>query len=95
VPDIVTELATFGIQAMVTDAMGDAKEAHEEYNITLTPLDKFQNLDAIILAVSHKEYVSNPTGIFERVRDGGVVIDVKSAIPPTLKPPRGIKLWSL
>ena len=40
------------------------------------------------------EYVRNIDGIFARVRDGGVVIDVKSAMT-RYKPPRGIRLWSL
>jgi hypothetical protein len=53
------------------------------------------NLDAIILAVAHREYIANVSAIFERVRDHGVVIDVKSALPRDTKPPRGIRLWSL
>ena len=63
------------------------------YKIALTSLDRLTGLDAIILAVAHKEYISNLDAIFARVRDGGVVIDVKSAI--MIKPPRGIRLWSL
>ncbi len=94
IPDIVAELATFGIEAMVHDPLGDPREAHEEYKIELTPLDKLVGLDAAILAVAHREYIGNPAAIYERVRDGGVVIDVKSALPTT-KPPRGIRLWSL
>jgi UDP-N-acetyl-D-galactosamine dehydrogenase len=94
IPDIVAELKTFGIDAMVHDPLGDPREAHEEYKIDLTPLEQLTNLDAAILAVAHKEYIANPAAIYERVRDGGVVIDVKSALPVT-KPPRGIRLWSL
>jgi len=93
IPDIVAELAQYGIDAMVHDPLGDAREAHEEYKIELTPLEKLTGLDAIILAVAHNEYINNVEGIFARVRDGGVVIDVKSAI--RAKPPRGIRLWSL
>ncbi len=95
IPDIVAELATFGIEAMVHDPLGDPHEAHEEYQIALTPLDQLMNLDAIILAVAHREYLANVGAIFERVRDHGVVIDVKSALPAATKPPRGIRLWSL
>jgi UDP-N-acetyl-D-galactosamine dehydrogenase len=95
IPDIVHELATFGIDAMVHDPMGDPREAFEEYKIEITPLDKLVALDAAILAVAHDEYVANIGSLFERVRDGGVVIDVKSAFPATTKPPRGIRLWSL
>ena len=63
IPDITKELATFGVDAMVHDPMGDPREAHEEYKIELTPLDKFKDLDALILAVSHKEYLDNLPGI--------------------------------
>jgi UDP-N-acetyl-D-galactosamine dehydrogenase len=94
IPDIVAELATFGIEAMVHDPLGDPREAHEEYKIALAPLEQLTNLDAAILAVAHREYVASPGAIYDRVRDGGIVIDVKSALPTT-KPPRGIRLWSL
>ena len=93
IPDIVTELAQYGIEAKVHDPLGDPREALEEYKLEITPLDKLTGLDAVILAVAHREYVNNLEGIFARVRDGGVVIDVKSAI--NVKPPRGIRLWSL
>ena len=95
IPDIVAELAQYGIDAMVHDPMGDPREAFEEYKIEITPLEKFQQLDALILAVAHKEYIANPASIYERVKDGGAVIDVKSALSATVKPPRGIRLWSL
>ena len=93
IPDIVRELTQFGIDAMVHDPLGDAREAHEEYKIELASLDKFTGLDAVILAVAHTEYLRDMDSIYARVRDGGVVIDVKSAIK--VKPPRGIRLWSL
>jgi UDP-N-acetyl-D-glucosamine/UDP-N-acetyl-D-galactosamine dehydrogenase len=93
IPDIVQEFKQYGIEAMVHDPMGDPKEAHEEYKIDITSLDRFTGLDAVVLAVSHDEYVKDMDSIFARVRDGGVVIDVKSVIK--VKPPRGIRLWSL
>jgi UDP-N-acetyl-D-galactosamine dehydrogenase len=95
IPDIIAELATFGITALVHDPMGDPHEAYEEYKVKITPLDQLTQLDALIFAVAHRDYVANIGAIFERVRDHGVVIDVKSAVPVSIKPPRGIKLWSL
>ena len=94
IPDIIAELKTYGIDAMVHDPMGDPKEAFEEYKVEITPLEKFQQLDALILAVAHKDYLENPASLYERVKDGGAVIDVKSVLG-TAKPPRGIRLWSL
>jgi UDP-N-acetyl-D-galactosamine dehydrogenase len=93
IPDIVAELAQYGIDAMVHDPLGDPHEAQEEYKIEITPLEKLTGLDAIILAVAHNEYVSNIDAVFARVRDGGVVIDVKSIVK--VKPPRGIRMWCL
>jgi UDP-N-acetyl-D-galactosamine dehydrogenase len=95
IPDIVAELATFGIQAMVHDPLGNADEAYHEYKIRLTAIDQLVDLDAVILAVAHKAYLGNAGSIYERVRDNGVVIDVKSVLPAHVKPPRGIQLWSL
>jgi UDP-N-acetyl-D-galactosamine dehydrogenase len=95
IPDIVAELATFGIQALVHDPMGNPEEAYHEYKIRITPLEQLVQLDALILAVAHRDYLSNIGSIFERVRDNGVLIDVKSALPASTVPPRGIRLWSL
>src|SRR4029079_1883587 len=89
IPDIVAELATFGVEAMVHDPLGAPRDAHEEYKIELVPLERLVNLDAIILAVAHREYIADVAAIFGRVRDNGVVIDVKSAMPAATKPPRG------
>ena len=94
IPDIIKELAEYGIEAIVHDPMGDPKEAHHEYGVHITPLEKFQGLDALILAVSHKDYMKDVDAIYARVRDGGVVIDVKSVLP-VKQPPRGIRQWSL
>jgi UDP-N-acetyl-D-glucosamine/UDP-N-acetyl-D-galactosamine dehydrogenase len=94
IPDIVAELAQFGIDAIVHDPLGDPREAQEEYKISLAPLDRFTGLDALILAVAHREYISNIDAIYARVRDGGCVVDVKSALP-VRQPPRGIRQWSL
>src|SRR3954470_6159177 len=94
IPDIIKELAEYGIEAIVHDPMGDPKEAHHEYGVHITPLEKFQGLDALILAVSHRDYLKDIDAIYARVRDGGVVIDVKSVLP-VKQPPRGIRQWSL
>jgi UDP-N-acetyl-D-glucosamine/UDP-N-acetyl-D-galactosamine dehydrogenase len=82
VPDILKELEGFGIKAIIHDAHGDPEEAHEEYGIELTTnLESFSELDALILAVPHKEYLSQGTEkIATRVKPNGVIIDVKSVL---------------
>ena len=95
IPDIIAELKQYGIEAMVHDPMGDPHEAFEEYKVEITPLEKLQNLDAVIFAVSHQQYLADiDANVYARVRDGGVVIDVKSVLKPG-SAPRGIRHWSL
>jgi UDP-N-acetyl-D-galactosamine dehydrogenase len=95
VPDILTELRQFGIDAIIHDPLANAPEAVHEYDIKLSPLDQFKALDGMIFAVSHKQYVEMGTPkLCEFIRDGGVLCDVKSALEPA-KVGRGIHYWSL
>jgi UDP-N-acetyl-D-galactosamine dehydrogenase len=94
IPDIVKELAEYGITAMVHDAMGDAAEAKHEYGIDLVPLEQFTDLDALFLAVSHEAYLKDAKGLQARIKPGGVFIDVKSVMHPS-QMTRGIRYWSL
>ncbi len=94
IPDIVKELSEYGITAMVHDPLGDSAEAKHEYGITLSKLEEFHDLDVLIWAVSHQEYLDQKTDLLSRVKDGGVVIDVKSALDPKSMD-RGLRYWSL
>jgi UDP-N-acetyl-D-galactosamine dehydrogenase len=95
VPDIVSELGQFGITPLVHDPLAVPHEAKEEYGLTLSALDELEGLDALILAVSHAEYLAAGTeALARRVRDGGVVVDVKSALAPAKVRP-SVHYWSL
>jgi len=94
IPDIVAELRQYGIAPMVHDPLGDPEEARHEYGIELTSLDQLTELDAVIVAVGHQAYLDDVDGMLGRVKDGGVVIDVKSVL---VRHPmaRGLRYWSL
>ncbi len=95
VPDIVKELAQFGIEAQVHDPLAAPPEAKHEYGIDLAPLDAMDRLDALVVAVSHEAYRTLGTeALTRRVRDGGVVVDVKSMLEPA-KVRSGLHYWSL
>jgi UDP-N-acetyl-D-galactosamine dehydrogenase len=95
VPGILSELKQFGIDAIIHDPVANAEEATHEYGLTLTPLDQFRSLDALVLAVSHKKYLElGPKKILSSIKDGGIFIDVKSALHPS-QMERGIRYWSL
>jgi UDP-N-acetyl-D-glucosamine/UDP-N-acetyl-D-galactosamine dehydrogenase len=98
VPDILKELSSFGIQALVADPSANPKEVEHEYGLTLSPLADLRDLDALIIAVAHKEYRTN-FDFFARLRAGagiagGVVVDVKGLLSPAAVPD-GIAYWSL
>ena len=94
VPDILAELAEFGITPQISDPHADAAEALHEYGITLAPLDQMRDLDALILAVDHAEFAAEGAGLAAWVRPGGVLIDVKSALDRAALPDH-ITYWSL
>jgi UDP-N-acetyl-D-galactosamine dehydrogenase len=95
VPDILSELSEFGIEALVHDPLADPREASEEYGVELVGREELRDLDALILAVNHRAFREMPIGeLVSGLKEGGVLIDVKSALDPTLLP-QHLKYWSL
>ena len=95
VPDIVRELREFGVEPAVHDALGDADEALAEHGVSLCGFHDIDALDALVLAVPHRDYLEMPRHeLLARVRDGGAVVDVKSALSPGDVRP-GQHYWSL
>ncbi len=96
VPDIVNELKEFGVQPMLYDPFADAAETDHEYGLSLNALSDMTQLDAMILAVSHKQFVDQPlSDLLSRVKKGGVVVDVKSALKPEAVQALGFHYWCL
>jgi UDP-N-acetyl-D-galactosamine dehydrogenase len=95
VPDLLAELRTYGIEALIHDPLGDPREAQAQYRLKLSPLDTYRELDALILAVNHGAYAAlGPQTLVGFVRDGGVFVDVKSALSAA-QMERGIQYFSL
>jgi UDP-N-acetyl-D-galactosamine dehydrogenase len=95
VPDIIATLGEYGVRPDVHDPLASPAEALEEYGITLVPFEKLSNLDGLVLAVPHQAYMDPPIDrLTSLVRDGGVLVDVKSVVAPD--PSRtNITVWSL
>jgi UDP-N-acetyl-D-galactosamine dehydrogenase len=95
VPDIIAELAQFGVKALVCDPMADPKETLHEYGLHLAPLAEFEGLDALILAVNHAEFLSlGVEDLIRRLNAPAVFIDVKSCFDPGEFADR-VTYWSL
>lgn len=94
VPDIYQELRQFGIESFVCDPLASPERVEHEYGIRLTPLESLKSLDAIVLAVPHTDFLEKLPTILGLLNKGGVLMDVKSAVPSALVTPE-ISYWSL
>ncbi|MDP2787195.1 MAG: nucleotide sugar dehydrogenase [Pseudomonadota bacterium] len=97
VADLVKELKDFGCDVAVHDPIAESPEAEHEYGISLTPWDQLPaDVDAIVAAVSHKEYLAMSfTELTSKLRKGGVFTDVKSAYDQAAVKAAGFNLWRL
>ncbi|AZO31851.1 MULTISPECIES: nucleotide sugar dehydrogenase [unclassified Mesorhizobium] len=93
--DMVRELRQFGIVPKVHDPLADAETARRDHGETILPLEEMNDLQALVLAVPHKDYLEGEKfRIFQMIRPGGTLFDIKSAIKPD-EIPDNIKYWSL
>jgi UDP-N-acetyl-D-galactosamine dehydrogenase len=93
--DIVHELRQFGIEPLVHDPVADRHGDAHECDVKLQPWSELVGLDALVLAVPHKELVSMPLErLTEPLRHGGVFVDLKSVIEPA-KLRSDLRYWSL
>ncbi|MCE5346836.1 MAG: nucleotide sugar dehydrogenase [Bacteroidales bacterium] len=92
VMDVIRELDDFGIKVEVIDPGASKQEVKKEYGIDLKehPSGKY---DAVILAVSHKEYLKLDESFFAALLNkGGIVVDVKGILRGKIK---NLTYWSL
>lgn len=80
VVDLVSEFRDYGAQVDIYDPWVDAGEAHHEYGIEI--LDAPQgDYDAVILAVSHREFVeAGAKALREFGKASSVLVDVKGTL---------------
>ncbi|WP_399629012.1 nucleotide sugar dehydrogenase [Sporosarcina sp. SG10008] len=94
--DVIRELQEYGIDVQVTDAQADSAEAVREYGVSLVSYDELLPSEAVVLAVSHREYIEAGWVQFDRLlkHGKGIVVDIKSALDKESKPEK-IDLWRL
>lgn len=81
--DIVNELEEYGIHPFITDPVADAKEAKREYGITFIDFETIQDMDAVIIAVAHDEFLGmseeNLSGLYKE-GEKKVLLDIKGVL---------------
>ena len=95
VVDIIEELKAFGCETLVHDPRVDPERALMAYGVPLVEWDELTELDALVVAVKHREFLARPLeALCATVKEDGVVIDVKSALDPAALRP-DLTYWSL
>jgi UDP-N-acetyl-D-galactosamine dehydrogenase len=86
VVELIAALRGWGAEVLVHDPVVDAAEAGREYGLALAPaLPAPGTLDAVVLAVPHARLLAlGPDALRGLVRAGGVLFDVKGALPRDL-----------
>lgn len=100
VVDILKELREYGIKAIVCDPVADAVEAKMFYGIELVSLRELRDLDVLIIAVAHKEFMSisnhEMDAMFKTGRNNQkIIIDVKGIKNKKEMDNLGYQYWRL
>ncbi len=82
VVDILNELRSYNARVDVYDPWVSAEQAKHEYDVDLVAAPKNGDYDAVILAVSHREFIAlGADGVRALGKPGSVLFDVKRALP--------------
>lgn len=95
--DIVNELKEYGIDPIIADPEADAEEAKRLYGIEFTDTSLIHDMDAVILAVAHKEFTnlkqSDLAGLYGEGKK--VLLDIKGILNRKEYESAGYSYWRL
>lgn len=79
--DIYKELGEYGIEPIVVDPAADADEAKRLYGITFSDLKDIHDMDAVIIAVAHSQFLElskeDIAAFFHPAHEVKVLMDIK------------------
>ena len=95
--DIVNELKEYGINPVITDPVADADEAKRLYGVEFVGMDEVRDMDAVILAVAHKEFESFQMQDIDGFFGAGkkVLLDIKGVLDRDSYENVGYSYWRL
>lgn len=92
VADIVKELYTYNVDVDIVDPKADPSHVEKEYGLSLSKKPKGK-YNAVILAVSHKEYTKMTEADFENLLShDGILVDIKGVFRNRIS---NLRYWSL
>lgn len=95
--DVIEELKEYDVAVQLCDPLADAGEIYDNYRLTLTSYQDVTKVDAIIMAVRHKEYAELSIGDLKAKFGEGqpVLIDVKAIFDRSEAETNGFRYWRL
>ena len=98
--DIVEELNEYEITPMIVDPVADADEAKREYGLEFASIDDIQDMDAVIIAVGHDEFLNlsqEQLGKFfkQGSNSNKVIVDIKGVLSRAEYEAAGYRYWRL
>jgi UDP-N-acetyl-D-galactosamine dehydrogenase len=92
VPDIISELRSYGVTVDVVDAYADSDHVKHEYGFELKEKNGTK-YDAVVVAVNHDEYVDLDEAFFKNIScENGILCDIKGIYRNKIKE---LTYWSL
>ncbi len=94
--DLIKELQSFGGSVVCSDPKVSKGEAKDLYGIDIVDLHDINNVDAIVLAVPHQEFLDLSVESYtSRFRNSGYLFDIKSMLNKKEFSDRGVIVWRL
>ena len=95
--DIVKELQSYGMTALVHDPHANSSEVLHEYGEKIVSLDALKDLDALILAVKHNSFVDISVSDIKSMfgEKPTILLDIKSFWDKKVMFDAGFDLWRL
>lgn len=96
VRETVAELRDHNVEVIIADPRADADEVARTFGVPLSPLEELRNVDGLIVAVSHREYVeASPEHLRGLCRHNPVLLDVKCVYQRDVAEAAGFAYWRL
>ncbi|CAM4451670.1 nucleotide sugar dehydrogenase [Paenibacillus macerans] len=98
VTDIIAELKEYDIQPLVCDPLVDPRLVYEEHGLELAQLPDLRDLNVVVLAVPHREFLNMAREDYDRLFGADkskVFFDIKAVFDKSEFEASGYHYWSL
>ncbi len=94
--DMVGELQSYGVEVLAYDPVANAELVKKEYHIELQAFDDITDVEAIIIAVAHADFLKlDIDSLKHKLNYRGLIMDVKSILDPNAFKDSGTMYWRL